>query len=287
MRRENMTYPREFYFNEIQDQLEYTATPSGIFDLQRLLNGQEFWVTAASQRQLKPKKLILSDWSALQWSAEKTTQIQITCAQLIDAGFDIYLWYNSQVRPLLKHQLVYLHQFMIRQDMDILAHADTISAIASQKHRIPREQIQILDDYWIRQILGQTEDTHERSFMISQLPSYARYDQTWLNGLVSILKNSTPALQHINCDVFSSDIISTSRALGKPLHGLDLTYKYQIVRLPYYTLCTLSIAKQVIVDGVLLTLTQFALINELQILSHNDVVDRHIYKIHIETYSKE
>mgnify|MGYP000644408870 CR=1 FL=1 len=59
-----MTLPAEFFYQDAQTKEHCTEVPSGTIAIDQFLLSKPYWVSATLARDNKPKKLIISDWTA-------------------------------------------------------------------------------------------------------------------------------------------------------------------------------------------------------------------------------
>lgn len=99
-----MPKPNAFYYTPAQGRLQFTQTPTGILDVNQLIIGKAPWV-APNPCEIKKKKIILADWTAGNWSANKIIAVQTALMKLIAEGFSLYVEQSGLINPLLKKDL--------------------------------------------------------------------------------------------------------------------------------------------------------------------------------------
>ena len=148
-----MFIPLEFYYRETVGRVSYTRVSTGKLSVNQLILGKPFFVMNALQRELKQKKLILSDWTAPYWSAAKTQQVYDAIAFLIDQRFAVYVYQNGIICCLTKNNLSSYLSIQNRLKITPI-HERALLKAASRQQLIGRDQLQVLDDYWLQAVIG-------------------------------------------------------------------------------------------------------------------------------------
>ena len=123
-----MRYTHQFYYKQTQSTIHYTRTPTGSLAINALVEGKPCWVAPTSPSVEEPKSLILADWTASDWSLEKTLSVQYKLTELMNEGWAIYLWQNGSVNLMNKQSLSSLHDSNIRQAMTLASSQEIIKA---------------------------------------------------------------------------------------------------------------------------------------------------------------
>ncbi|RUR15054.1 hypothetical protein ELY21_15140, partial [Legionella sp. km535] len=196
-----MNIPAEFYYMLSQTKPAYTHTPTDVLDINRLIQSKAAWELPASMGQ-KPKKLILSDWTAEHWSCHKITLVQESLLQLLKQGFSLYILQLGQVYPLLLDDIKNLDRKDTRFHIRIEQPKDIFKR-ATEQHRISKDETLLLDDYWVQRLIGTKEPNAPRSLNLSDYVRLNRYERY-------IFHNSreqfNPPLSVLVADVLSNEV---------------------------------------------------------------------------------
>jgi hypothetical protein len=192
------------YYTEAHSGLSLVETPTGNIDVISLMRGQRaYWIATSALQQQKPKKLILADWSACHWSLRRLAQMQSMLSQFIKDGFSLYIWQNGRVLPLVFEEL----HSLTEKRYDITAeYTDRIIEIAAADQRLPRKQIHVLDNCWLRRFLENSGFSEKGDLLLSELMEENRarsFLTAHVKSLIAIGKKAHPPLAHIVHDVFS------------------------------------------------------------------------------------
>jgi len=199
-----MFIPSQFYYSETQSSVTYSRTPTGSLNIKELLAGRPCWVAPALSREKKQKKLILADWTASNWSVEKRNNTLKALGDLIDQGFSIYIWNNDSVLPLDKQQLEMMGNYMsvsgqtLRESITLNS-AQEIAQAAVVQQKLTQDQVQVIDDYWLKHLLSGKDELEPRVLRMSEMPDMS---PETVDKLADVLKCSTPKLSTIIHDRF-------------------------------------------------------------------------------------
>lgn len=116
---------------------------------------------------LKPKTLVLSDWTGPQWSTNKIVQVQNKLAEYINEGFTIYILCENKITQFTATTISALEAHNLNKQMNLKNPTEIIEKIAT-KYALPAEQILILDSHWIGYLL-RTEEKDIRRIFASDL----------------------------------------------------------------------------------------------------------------------
>ena len=178
-----MIKPTDFYYDETQSIESFTRTPTANFDVNRMIAGKSSWIMSALPRKLKPKKLVLADWTVANWSNEKRGAMTEALTGMMDKGFEVYAWDNDQLKPLSK-ETVALSLKTLSSHPAIPE--DILKAAALKK--ITRDQIHIIDDYWAEQFCHPDKDI-PRELRASDYLSLADSDR---KKIIDIIRRAKP-----------------------------------------------------------------------------------------------
>lgn len=83
-----------YYYRAETDGVEFTSTPGGILDVDRLLKGDKCWKSLKPTTVLKPKTLVLADWTLAHQPAEYRQRLSTHLGHLLEhqANFTICVW---------------------------------------------------------------------------------------------------------------------------------------------------------------------------------------------------
>lgn len=193
-----MSFPREFYYHLSQAKTSYTHTPTGDLDVNQLIQSKAPWIFPASTG-MKPKKLILSDWTAKSWTYKKIKDTQEALLQLLNEGFSLYIQQNEQIVPLLKEDLNNLEREDIRTAMR-LKQPDELCKTATKQHHLSQDELFILDDYWVQRLIDK-DASAERTLKQSD---YYALNKDERKLLKAVLVKANPPLDHLLVDKLSS-----------------------------------------------------------------------------------
>lgn len=140
--------PKFLYF--LQEDLDYVSSYTGNPDINKMLTSSAYWKKTVLKE--KPKTLILSDWTARNWSYGKTEKVKDLMGQLLEEGFTIYIWQEGKLVPLTAESLSLIDDPKIKAKIR-LATPEEIIAKSAEDIRIPKEEMQILDDYYLDSLL--------------------------------------------------------------------------------------------------------------------------------------
>ena len=187
-----------FHYLDKNEGSIYSFKPPGYLNVDRLLKNLAPWKKYGLSSELKPKSLILADWTAAGWSREKLHAAQATLKGLLDKGFPLYTWQNGSVELLTKDNLSDLLQMEYRSNMRPAAQKIIVEAAVKQ-HSLSQNQIHIIDDYWLDYILSDETEPPVRQLSIEALTN-TPHD---VSAVLSVIKQSTPLLTSIIRDEIS------------------------------------------------------------------------------------
>ena len=152
--------------------------------------------------------MILADWTSQDWSYAKTKAVIYRLSQLIQDGFEIYIWQSDgngfdQVTRLNELHLTDLFDRETRRKITLTDEA-VILDTASKK--LPRSTLCLLDDYGISQLLQDTDEDIPRELPVEALSHIGIEDPARFGGMMmptdegteeqektlSLLRNQSP-----------------------------------------------------------------------------------------------
>ncbi|OGT26675.1 MAG: hypothetical protein A3I77_07590 [Gammaproteobacteria bacterium RIFCSPLOWO2_02_FULL_42_14] len=169
-----MPVPKRFYYTETRSGKRYKSDPagtSGIVDLDRLRQGLPAWEDHQPIRVTLPGKLILADWTAQTWSYAKTKAVIARLSQLMQDGFEIYIWQSDgngfdQVTRLNELHLTDLFDRKTRYKITL---TDEAVVLDTASKKLPCSTLCLLDDYGISQLLQDTDEDIPRELPVEAL----------------------------------------------------------------------------------------------------------------------
>ena len=169
-----LMFLNHFYYFRKSIQPKYSYTPTGDLDINQLLRNKPYWRQSVPATVKENKTLILADWTAENWSAEKRTQVISKLVELINEGFSIYAWQSGQIEELSKDNLVQLlkePQFLERMTSPVMP-KDIEAAVITQLPNVTKDNILILDDYQINGLIHPEAFDYPRELDASELLQY-------------------------------------------------------------------------------------------------------------------
>jgi hypothetical protein len=203
-----MPYPNEFYYTFAGSQASYTDTPTSQPDFDRILKFEaKCFIDSARRLERKPKKLILSDWTARSWDPLKLNLIQAQLRDLGTQGFELYLWQSDEVKPLTKEHLSDLKLLPTRQSMKPEDPKKIIEAALKKIKQVTCDNVLVLDDYWVNRLLSPEDSSIKHQLKISDL---ANIEEAEIIKILTFFSRSKREVEEIVLDELSKN---TERAL--------------------------------------------------------------------------
>ncbi len=199
------------FYKKRVDSDQYDTEPPGDLDTGRLIQGHsDYWRKGSSEKVSTKKTLLLCDWAL-----NDSTKEQLR--QLLQAGFNIYLWQESTITPLTEDLL----------DKSIFdSRPRAIAGVYSRMAElgVSKEAISILDEHTLMHLY----DIDTVPYVI-QLSSLAEHKYT-LEELMDYIKS-------LNIDfVFNQDELSVSQIdwlnqhQNKIIHFGEIAYNYRSIK---------------------------------------------------------
>lgn len=203
--------PVHFYYKRKSIQPRYSYTPSGDLDINQLLRHRPYWRQSIASTVEEKKILILTDWSAQNWSEEKLLLVKDHLVEMLDAGFSIYAWQSGQVEELNKEYITqFLQEPAFLERLTIATMPKDIEAAAiSQLPNVAKDTILLLDDFQINGLIQPNVFNYPREIDVADLLKY-RHD---IDLLIPVLSKLTPQLTGFT----DSDVSEESYALLEKL----------------------------------------------------------------------
>ena len=194
-----MILPPEFYQLEAQSKDHCTETPSGAVNVDEIIRDQPYWIASALAREPKLKKLILSDWTAPNWSEEKIQAVQKVLKKLLNEGFSLYWYQSNELTPITQENLSTLLQQGSLAGIKPNDPDEIYQTALTNK--ITRDQIHILNEYWLEGLLQENFSTDR----VIKLSDYLAVDEKNRRQVISIINQTKPRLKAIIQDEFSEN----------------------------------------------------------------------------------
>ena len=223
-----MTFPETFYYSVPSSKLEYTTELTGTFSIDRLLSGQPAFIKPSISRILKPKTLILADWTFEHWSPLKKIIFRGIFSRLHAEGFILYIWTNNE----------------LLQRSSLVAHIPSKICVetifdAAKARGISDQQILILDDYLNEQLvlseckLKTPHSSKCRGLSLLAIEGELQDKKTDLINTVNSLQKTSPLnFTHIVIDIISEKHKEFIPILKAQLPKLQLKAKYWALIFP-------------------------------------------------------
>jgi hypothetical protein len=221
--------PSNFKYKLRSGQKEYRRDPPGAIDVSAMIANKPYWVSPTPKCIDKQKTLVLADWTASTWPEEKMEQVRTALGELIDQEFTIYRWSNGLLTPLDK---THLSSNSFHEDCKAmtLASEEEITKTAVTQNKLTRDEVQVVDDYWLNHLLSGKEEPEPRIVRTSQLPDLTREQTT---TLVKVLNSSRPKLEKIIHDTFSEKSNKKAKILKDKLAAIPLECDYTSASMQY------------------------------------------------------
>lgn len=111
-------YPDILFETPKESTQQHTSVPQSNFTLQRLIDRyKRYWIDPNPRPVRKPKKLLITDFTAAEWPERKTQRVMASFEQLLADGFTLYVWQNGRYELLTRETLFYLRNFTFRINM--------------------------------------------------------------------------------------------------------------------------------------------------------------------------
>lgn len=258
-------YPSIFYYKAKSSESRYTFTPQGQLHVGRLINNQPCWKSLNPTFEEKKKALVLADWAAICWSPRKRDKITRLIHTLLEEGFMLYSWQDGQIIPILKPH----PDYGVSHKMTPVSH-DKISDAARQQHNLAKDQVHVLDDYWLEALLNQPFEK-PRQLSIKSLADIINFSPEGfvISDLFLLLERATPKLQIAHHNNFSESTNSLLYEIKHRLSDLRIETSYNELTLSPVELNELGRQSELNSQGIPLTLDEISGVELLQLLGDN------------------
>lgn len=167
-----MALPRFLYYMEKSSSDNYSFEPQGQLDVGRLIRNEAPFKSSNPAMEEKKKVLVLNDWTIDHWSDEKRKKVAKLLNKLHDDGFVIHFSYNGLSEPLddaIFKQLNFFFSMVASLEKSKPMPCDEIIKSSNMEYGYIKDQIQILDDYWLDVVLNSEQSLKPRHLDVDQL----------------------------------------------------------------------------------------------------------------------
>lgn len=188
------------------------------------MNGLKAWRQLTPGYKPKPKSLILSDWTAINWDDHTLQATKKLLEQLIHDGFKLYIKQLGDIKPLALEDISSLDKETVRSNMTPDS-PQSIKKSASLQLNLPDDQLHILDDYWLSNLLAQQERPGNRQLSIKKAADNNPFQ------IVDALTNAVPPLAEIIHDEFSDNANETLQDIQNEMPDIPVKSQYKHLEL--------------------------------------------------------
>lgn len=221
--------PNDFYYFPREGRLQYSHTPQGDIDIDRLTaSNPAYWINPALSRGKKKKKLILTNLFLFNFKAG-TPLFSTIIDDLIQEGFEVYYWTGwshdelrrLSIGPLLDINYPRFHSEAYND------HPDKIMDIMVSINPFSRDELQIIDNFGVENLLeewAESEKIRERRYTMN----------TTFTGIVKnipIIEHLDHTITHIFHSRFSKDDIRNFINIKKMFLNAEVMKDYNVVML--------------------------------------------------------
>lgn len=188
---------KNFFYNKRFNGQLSTKKPAQVFLAKHYLEGKdEVWQSAASPERKTRKNIIITDWTARNWSIAKQEAVIAQCTTLLEKGFPLFIFCNSQCVPLNLDNIHLIKENAWRQITPIAS--DVFFKIYEQ---FPKTESKLLDDVSIAELFS---DELPQSHPL-YLSDYLKLNTLEREKLIKILRVAIPPVTEIIVDIFPCD----------------------------------------------------------------------------------
>ena len=203
-----MPIPKEFYYQEAQGKEAYTREPSNHINVSRMLSGDPCFIKSSLARSSKQKKLILADWTAPFWKYYRVSAVEKALRMLMNKEFSIYILQHGKVVFLTQKNLSLYLEEENRRKINPISQDELLSFASTQQH-ISRDQMHVLDDYWVQCLIDENYSA-PRQLSVYYFSKLGCEEKT---KVIEVLRQAKPQLSTILRDEFHNGIIDESQDL--------------------------------------------------------------------------
>ncbi|KTC78265.1 DUF5617 domain-containing protein [Legionella brunensis] len=184
-----------YYYPDRRIKSQYSYTPVGYPDINYLIKSQPYWRLNKTVTELKKKTLILADWTNHCWSSSKTQAVKLKLNELLDTGFEIYIWEDNKFELLTKGKLKDINKLVIKPTLQ-----NDIQTKATEQKKWLKESTYILDDYQLDCLIDEKVSEEPRRFYTTALVGPSVKDT---RRITSIITYAQPQIEQFVQDEFS------------------------------------------------------------------------------------
>src|SRR6185369_13053871 len=155
-----MRIPKWLYNQEKEIGIVYTDDGNGDIDAERALEGQnKFFIKSDTPEVIKPKTLVISDWSIEQYTKEQLKEFKNTIQELLLNNFTIYIWQDStpnedkiEIKKLNLQNLDLLDDPAVRFNVKPISNHDL--TVRMKQKNVSADQLEILDYFNCKRLIN-------------------------------------------------------------------------------------------------------------------------------------
>ncbi|WED44179.1 DUF5617 domain-containing protein [Legionella cardiaca] len=211
----------DLYYQKKRTQAQYSYTPVGYPDINRLIKSQPYWRLNRSILEDTKKTLILADWSFSSWSYSKTQAIKLKLNELLETGFEIYIWRDNTFTPLTKETI-----HTIKAGSMKAIPSDEVMTLAVEQKKLLKPATCILDDYRLNCLLEPKTAEEPRKIYNSQFIANKTAEE-----IVHALARANPQIEQLVLNEFSLTTNRLTAKIRQNLPHLVTTNNYRSLQL--------------------------------------------------------
>lgn len=187
------SYPDFFYYKNSKETASFSLVPSGQPDIDRFIQQKPYWKQPVDDAIYQQKALVIVDWTAAAWSADKISAVEFCLEKLLADGFKLYVWSNGFFVTITEDDLWKIrdNEFLktIIPEME-----PEIKEKIKKQTKIKPDQFFLLNAYWIDALIDQ-DFSLTRAW---KLPINALSNKTEIQITpIKILRFSYPAVKQL------------------------------------------------------------------------------------------
>ena len=189
------------YYEETAETPSYSFKPRQHFSVEKLARGQPYWYE--NQGKIwKKRKLVIADWTAINWSHRKTLLFCEKISELLNQGFELYAWQDSKTIAITSDNVSEFMDPNFRKRIT-LEFPDVVKNAAINEHGLSHKETDVLDDWAVKWLLSGESEPPVRGYDFRDRRNIpARRDK-----IFRILKEAEPTLDYIYDSEFSTPAI--------------------------------------------------------------------------------
>lgn len=185
-------HPKNFYHFKKSIEPRYSYIPTRHLNVNRLIKGLAYWQRTIPVTTRENKRIVIADWTARNWPSKKREAVAKKLYELINDGFNIYVWQSGQIEALTQNNLVeFLTEPQMLERMSVPAVSENIEAtVIHDLPNVVKDEILILDDYYIECLLHPELLAAPRELDIAKLLKC----QQNVDKLIPVLEKAKPPI---------------------------------------------------------------------------------------------